>query len=73
VRALGSLRGQNSIFQALVGTTTDGGASWAFQPFYFDGNEGGANDVFFLDQNTVLFQKASLTGGVQLQEPPTPG
>ena len=48
----GFVAGQNSIFQALVGTTTDGGASWAFQPFYFDGNEGGANDVFFLDQNT---------------------
>ena len=39
-------------FKPLVGTTTDGGASWAFQPFYFDNNEGGANDVFFFDQNT---------------------
>src|SRR5436189_1503861 len=48
----GFVAGQNSIFQALVGTTTDGGANWAFQPFYFDGNEGSANDVFFLDQNT---------------------
>src|SRR5213078_5394185 len=41
----GFVAGQNSIFQPMVGTTTDGGASWAFQPFYFDGNEGGANDV----------------------------
>jgi photosystem II stability/assembly factor-like uncharacterized protein len=30
----------------------DGGASWAFQPFYFDNNEGGATDVFFFDQDT---------------------
>jgi photosystem II stability/assembly factor-like uncharacterized protein len=50
----GFVSGQNSIFQPLVGTTTDGGASWAFQPFYFDGNEGGCNDVFFIDQNTGL-------------------
>src|SRR4029453_2236953 len=44
--------GKNSIFQGLVGNTTDGGVSWAFQPFYFDGSEGGCNDVFFFDQNT---------------------
>jgi photosystem II stability/assembly factor-like uncharacterized protein len=50
----GFVAGQNSIFQPLVGATTDGGASWAFQAFYFDGNEGGANDVFFFDQNTGL-------------------
>ena len=48
----GFVAGQNSIFQALVGTTTDGGASWAFQPFYFEGNEGGCTDIRFLDQNT---------------------
>jgi photosystem II stability/assembly factor-like uncharacterized protein len=54
--------GQNSIFQALVGTTTDGGASWAFQPFYFDGNEGGANDVFFLDQNTGVVSGSVFDG-----------
>ena len=50
--AVGFVAGQNSIFQPLVGATTDGGVSWAFQPFYFDGNEGGCNDVFFFDQNT---------------------
>ena len=44
--------GQNSIFQSLLGASTDGGASWAFQPFYFDKNEGGGTDVFFFDQNT---------------------
>ena len=58
----GFVAGQNSIFQALVGTTTDGGATWAFQPFYFDGNEGGANDVFFLDQNTGLVSGSVFDG-----------
>src|SRR5438876_5454249 len=58
----GFVAGQNSIFQALVGATTDGGASWAFQPFYFDGNEGGANDVFFLDQNTGLVSGSVFDG-----------
>ena len=58
----GFVAGQNSIFQALVGTTTDGGASWAFQPFYFDGNEGGANDVFFFDQSTGLVSGSVFDG-----------
>lgn len=48
----GFVAGQNSIFQPLVGNTTDGGASWTFQAFYFDGNEGGCTDTFFFDQNT---------------------
>jgi photosystem II stability/assembly factor-like uncharacterized protein len=50
----GFVAGQNSIFQGLLGNTTDGGVSWNFQPFYFDGNEGGCNDVFFFDQITGL-------------------
>jgi photosystem II stability/assembly factor-like uncharacterized protein len=50
--AVGFVAGQNSIFQSLLGATTDGGATWAFQPFYFDKNEGGGTDVFFFDQNT---------------------
>jgi len=49
---LGFVAGQNSIFQPWVGATTDGAASWAFQAFYFDNNEGGSTDVFFFDQNT---------------------
>jgi photosystem II stability/assembly factor-like uncharacterized protein len=49
---VGFVGGQNSIFQSLLGASTDGGASWAFQPFYFDKNEGGGTDVFFFDQNT---------------------
>ena len=58
----GFVAGQNSIFQALVGKTTDGGVSWNFQNFYFDGNEGGANDVFFFDQNTGLVSGSVFDG-----------
>ncbi len=58
----GFVAGQNSIFQSLLGTTTDGGATWAFQAFYFDGNEGGANDVFFLDQNTGVVSGSVFDG-----------
>src|SRR6266481_5190053 len=36
----GFVVGQNAIFQALIGATTDGGASWAFQSFFFDQNTG---------------------------------
>src|SRR6266511_4782265 len=46
----GFVAGQNSIFQPLVGTSTDGGATWTFQAFYFDNNEGGCTDVFFFDR-----------------------
>jgi len=35
---IGFVAGQNSIFQPLVGNTTDGGVNWTFQSFYFDGN-----------------------------------
>src|SRR5262249_14004277 len=58
----GFVAGQNSIFQALVGKTTDGGISWTFQNFYFDGNEGGANDVFSLDQNPGLVSGSVFDG-----------
>jgi photosystem II stability/assembly factor-like uncharacterized protein len=51
---IGFVAGQNSIFQPLVGNTTDGGVSWAFQNFLFENNEGGCNDVFFFDQNIGL-------------------
>lgn len=49
---VGFVAGQNSIFQPLLGATTDGGVTWNFQAFYFDKNEGGSTDVFFFDQNT---------------------
>jgi photosystem II stability/assembly factor-like uncharacterized protein len=51
---IGFVAGQNSIFQPLLGNTTDGGANWNFQPFYFDGNEGGCNDLFFFDPTSGL-------------------
>lgn len=49
---LGVITGQNSIFQGLQGTTVDGGLHWAFHPFYFNGNEGNADDIFFFDDMT---------------------
>lgn len=49
---LGVITGQNSIFQGLQGTTVDGGVHWAFHPFYFNGNEGSADDIFFFDDMT---------------------
>jgi hypothetical protein len=51
---VGVVTGQNSIFQGLQGTTTDGGAHWDFHAFYFDSNEGSADDTFFFDQLTGL-------------------
>ena len=50
--SIGFVAGQNSIFQPLVGNTTDGGVSWNFHAFYFDNNEGSCTDIRFLDQNT---------------------
>jgi photosystem II stability/assembly factor-like uncharacterized protein len=49
---VGFVAGQNSIFQPLLGASSDGGVTWDFQPFYFDKNEGGGTDVFFFDQIT---------------------
>ena len=49
--SIGFVAGQNSIFRPLVGDTTDGGASWNFHAFFFQGNEGGCTDVRFLDAN----------------------
>ena len=49
---LGVVTGQNSIFQGLQGTTVDGGVNWTFHPFYFNGNEGSADDIFFFDDMT---------------------
>src|SRR5690242_11663482 len=51
---VGFVTGQNSIFQGLQGTTVDGGVHWDFHAFYFDSNEGSADDTFFFDQMTGL-------------------
>jgi photosystem II stability/assembly factor-like uncharacterized protein len=50
--SIGFVAGQNSIFQPLVGNSTDGGVTWNFHAFYFDNNEGGCTDIRFLDVNT---------------------
>jgi photosystem II stability/assembly factor-like uncharacterized protein len=49
---VGFVTGQNSIFQGLEGTTVDGGVHWSFHVFYFNGNEGNADDNFFFDDTT---------------------
>ena len=59
---VGLVAGQNSIFQSLLGATTDGGASWVFQPFYFDQNEGGGTDVHFFDQGTGVVSGSVFDG-----------
>lgn len=59
---LGFVSGQNSIFQGLLGTTVDGGASWSFQFFYFNNTEGSADDLFFFDSST------GVTSGVLFDE-----
>jgi photosystem II stability/assembly factor-like uncharacterized protein len=49
---LGFITGQNSNFQGLEGTTVDGGVHWSFHKFYFNGNEGNADDNFFFNDMT---------------------
>lgn len=51
---LGFVSGQNSIFQAFVGVTVNGGVSWTFHNFYFNGNEGTCDDLFFFDPATGI-------------------
>jgi photosystem II stability/assembly factor-like uncharacterized protein len=60
--SLGFVAGQNSIFQPLVGASTDSGATWAFQAFYFEKNEGGGSDLFFFDQNTGVVSGSVFDG-----------
>jgi photosystem II stability/assembly factor-like uncharacterized protein len=60
--SVGFVAGQNSIFQPMAGASTDGGATWSFQPFYFDQNEGGGTDLFFFDQNTGVVSGSVFDG-----------
>jgi len=46
---IGFIAGENSIFQPLLGMTTNSGVNWVFHAFYFDGNEGRATGVDFTD------------------------
>lgn len=59
---LGFVSGQNSIFQAFVGVTVNGGVSWTFHPFYFNGNEGTCDDLFFFDAATGITSGAIFDG-----------
>jgi photosystem II stability/assembly factor-like uncharacterized protein len=47
---IGFVAGENSIFQPILGRTTDHGNNWEFVSFYLDGNEGKATGVDFTDQ-----------------------
>jgi photosystem II stability/assembly factor-like uncharacterized protein len=48
----GFVAGENSIFQPLLGKTTDSGFNWNFTAFYLNNNEGQATGVEFTDLNT---------------------
>ena len=48
----GFVAGENSIFQPLLGRTTDSGFNWNFTAFYLNNNEGRATGVDFTDLNT---------------------
>lgn len=63
---LGFVAGQNSIFQAFVGVTVDGGVTWSFHNFYFNGNEGTCDDVFFFNATTGITSGAvfDFTGAI---------
>jgi len=47
---IGFVAGENSIFQPLLGRTTDSGINWDFVSFYLNGNEGRVTGVDFADQ-----------------------
>ena len=59
---IGFVAGENSIFQPLLGKTTDSGVSWDFTAFYLNNNEGRATGVDFTDLNTG-YVSASLWDG----------
>jgi photosystem II stability/assembly factor-like uncharacterized protein len=48
----GFVAGENSIFQPMLGTSTNAGANWDFVPFYLNNNEGRLFDVQFFDNST---------------------
>lgn len=48
---IGFVAGENSIFQPLLGKTTDGGVTWNFTAFYLNNNEGRATGIDFTDLN----------------------
>ena len=48
---IGFVAGENSIFQPLIGMTSDGGVNWNFSAFYLNNNEGRATGIDFTDIN----------------------
>jgi len=46
---IGFVAGENSIFQPLLGMTTDSGQNWNFSAFYLNNNEGRATGIDFTD------------------------
>jgi photosystem II stability/assembly factor-like uncharacterized protein len=46
---IGFIAGENSIFQPLLGMTTDSGQNWNFSAFYLNNDEGRATGVDFTD------------------------
>ena len=48
---IGFVAGENSIFEPLLGRTTDGGLGWDFVSFRLVGNDGQATGVDLTDQN----------------------
>lgn len=59
---IGFVAGQNSIFQPLIGRTTDGGLNWNFTAFYLNSNEGRATGIDFTDIN-IGYVSASVWNG----------
>jgi len=49
---IGFVAGENTIFQPLLGRTTNSGLNWNFTAFYLNTNEGRATGVDFTDLNT---------------------
>ncbi|GAB4363377.1 MAG: hypothetical protein Kow0042_01210 [Calditrichia bacterium] len=48
--SLGFVGGENSIFQPLVGKSSNGGATWTFHAFYLSNNEGRIYSIDFTDE-----------------------
>jgi photosystem II stability/assembly factor-like uncharacterized protein len=58
----GFVAGSNSIFQPMLGKTTNSGVNWDFTPFYLNSNEGRATGVDFTDANTGYVSSAVWDG-----------
>ena len=59
---VGFVAGENSIFQPMLGKTTNGGTTWDFFPFYLNNNEGKLYDAHFFDANNGITMAAVWEG-----------